>query len=79
MTPLVASGDRFANFVTCTDQATSNVNLSLNHELSGWQDYFTSKIGDAELKSIFEAPKEDAVAGDAPQLSRRYLLTSMFP
>lgn len=72
------SGDRLANFITCTDRAASSVNLSLNHELSLWREYFTSKIRGAELKSIFEAHKEHSIVSDAPILSRRQLLTSMF-
>ncbi|AUJ11194.1 lipase [Xanthomonas oryzae pv. oryzae] len=47
------SGDRFAQFVTITDQAASTMNLADNHELRLWRNYFLSMIDQAELQRIF--------------------------
>ncbi|MBO9790329.1 MULTISPECIES: XopAP family type III secretion system effector [Xanthomonas] len=71
-----ASGDRFAQFVTITDQPASRINLADNHELTVWGPYFLSKIEQAKLQRIF-SPVEvsEGTSGDS-RLSRRQLFVS---
>lgn len=74
-----ASGDRFAQFVTATDQPASMINLADNHELTLWRPYFLSTIEPAELQRIF-APMQlpSAPSADAG-VSRRDFLTPFLP
>ncbi len=74
-----ASGDRFAQFVTATDQPASMINLADNHELTLWRPYFLSTIEPAELQRIF-APMQVPPAPSADAgVSRREFLTPFLP
>ncbi len=74
-----ASGDRFAQFVTATDQPASMINLTDNHELTLWRPYFLSTIEPAELQRIF-APMQVPPAPSADAgVSRRDFLTPFLP
>ncbi len=74
-----ASGDRFAQFVTSTDQPASRINLADNHELTLWRPYFLSTIQPAELQRIFAPMQAQPAISTGSRLCRRDLLAPFLP